>query len=134
MTWLKLPALSLFALTASGCIIEHHASGWASDEGELTVEWTLDDSFDPRACRDFGARTVELLVHDWDGELVADVQAHCDDFSLTIDLADGTYSIDVTLLDGSGRTASTTLPLDDVDVYAGDETFIPVDFPVDSLR
>lgn len=129
MTWLRILPLGVLALAAQGCIVEHDP-----DDGVLTVEWSVDDSFDPDACRDFDARTFELVVYDWDGHVAGDVHAPCDDFSLSLDLEDGTYSIDVTLLDGSDRKVTTTLPLDDVDIYAGDETVIPVDFPVDSLR
>ncbi len=127
--------VALFALAASGCVIERDGHrGWAYEElATLTVEWTLDDSFDPDACLDYGARYLELVVYDWDDEIVEDVRIRCDDFSVSLDLLYGEYAIDATLLDRSGRSVTTTLALE-VELREGRETFVPIDFPVDSVR
>ena len=52
---------------------------------------------------------------------------------LRFELEDGAYGLDATLLDRSGRAVTTTLELE-VDVFEGEETFVDIDFPLDSLR
>ena len=130
-------AIALALLVAApGCVVEQSGGVvyTSDDDGTLTVEWTLDDSFDPGACHDYDARTLELVVYEWDGSVAADLHVPCDEFTASINLPDGTYAMDATLLDRSGREVTTTLSLDDIDVYYGEETFIPIDFPVDSVR
>jgi hypothetical protein len=124
------PLLAALAFGSGGCVI--HAAD--DDEGTLTVEWTVDDSTDSDACFDFDGRDLELIVYDSRDDVAADLRAPCDEFEVAIDLPDGSYGIDATLLDRSGRAVTTTLALDDIDVFAGEETVIPIDFPVDSLR
>ena len=116
------------ALGLSGCTIEHVHD----DLGLLTVQWSLDDTFDPDACLDYGSRTIELVIYDRYDDVVEQFEARCADFATSIELEDGAYGVDATLLDRSGRSVTTTLALE-VDVFEGDETFVDIDFPVDSL-
>jgi hypothetical protein len=131
--WLQAsPLLVALAIGSAGC--EVHSSGSGSDEGSLTLDWTLDDTDDPVACDDYDARTLEVIVYDDYGSVATRVHPPCDAFEASIVLPDGVYSIDATLLDRSGNDVSTTLPVDDIDVYAGEDTPISIDFPQDSRR
>jgi hypothetical protein len=127
------PLLAALAVGAAGC--EVHTEGeYYGDEGSLSIDWTLDDTDDPFACDDYDARTLELVIYDEDEGVATTVRPRCDDFDVTIDLPDGVYSLDATLLDRSGQDVSTTLSLDDIDVYAGEDTPLSIDFPQDSRR
>jgi len=119
----------------AGC--EVHAYGdddYYEDEGSLSLDWTLDDTDDPRACDDYEAYDLELIIYDDRGGVASRISPPCDEFGVSIDLLDGVYSLDATLVDRSGRDVSTTLKLDDIDVYAGEDTPISLDFPQDSRR
>jgi hypothetical protein len=135
----SIPLLLALAFSAMGCRVEiedddGYDYGWAEDDwGTLTVEWSVDDSFDRDACADFGADYMELIVYDRRGRTETEVEASCDDFDVTIDLPSGSYSLDATLIDRRDRAVTTTLALDDVRVYEDDETLLPLDFPADSL-
>ena len=137
--WLRgssiIVALSAVALGATGCEVHTRSDSYIDeDEGTLLVDWTLDDSDDSRVCDDFGARDLELAIFDDRDRIVDRFRAPCDDFAVEIDLLDGVYSIDATLLDRSGGDVTTTVSVDEIDVYAGDETPIHIDFPLDSIR
>jgi hypothetical protein len=132
--WLQAsPLLVALALGAAGC--EVHTSGsYDGDEGSLTIDWTLDDTDDPFACDDYDARSLEIIIYDEYEKVATTIRPPCDSFEASIDLLDGVYSIDATLLDRSGSDVSTTLSIDDIDVYAGEDTPISIDFPQDSQR
>jgi len=128
--WLRRfsPALLLLAFGAAGCSVGH-----VDDDGLLTVQWSLDDSFDPDACLDYGSSSIELVIYDRYDDVIDQFEARCADFGTSIELEDGAYGLDATLLDRSGRSVTTTLQLQ-VDVYEDEETFVDIDFPLDSLR
>ena len=131
--WLTYPTAALLALCAAGCEVHTYSSGYQGGpyDGTLTIDWSLDDSFDPDACDDYDARYTELILYDGRDE-VAHVQTRCEDFDVSIDLPDGVYSLDATLLDHDDRPVTTSLALDDIDVYEDDETRISIDFPLAS--
>lgn len=128
--WFSFSPWLVLSMFLSGCLV-HVEDG---DEGTLTVLWTLDDTEDPDACLDYGARSVELVIYDWYGDVVADPLIRCADFGVSVDLPDGEYALDATLLDRSGRSVTTTLRLDGIDVYEDEEEEIFIDFPLDSIR
>lgn len=121
---------------APGCMFEiedgHHHGVYGHGHGILTAEWTVDGWSDPDACYDFGAHDFELIVYTH-GSFDSEIEARCDDFVLSIDVPEGRYSIDATLVDRHDYAVTTTLALDDVYVYAGEEVVIPIDFPPDAL-
>jgi hypothetical protein len=135
--WLQTAPLGLvLALSLAGCEVRAYSDrdDYYEDEGSLSIDWTLDDTRDPRACDDYDAYDLELILYDDRGSVASRLSPACDDFGLTIDLLDGVYSLDATLVDRSGHSVSTTLKLDDIDVYAGEDTPISIDFPQDSRR
>jgi hypothetical protein len=133
--WLQAsPLLIALAIGAPGCEVHTGGSSYAGDDGSLTIDWTLDDTDDPFACDDYGARTLEIIIYDEYESVESTIRPPCDSFEASIDLLDGVYSIDATLLDRSGTDVSTTLSIGDIDVYAGEDTPISIDFPQDSRR
>jgi hypothetical protein len=134
--WLQAsPLFVALALGTAGCEVHTSGSSYVSeDEGTLEIDWTVDDSFDPRACGDFDAFDLELVIYDDRQSVVDQVRVPCDDFGVEVDLLDGVYGIDATLLDRGGADVTTTVSIDDIDVYAGDVTPLHIDFPIDSIR
>lgn len=103
------------------------------DTGLLTVEWSVLSGFDPGACVTFGADAMELVIFDDFGGVVTEVEAPCEDFVVTVELFDGFYSADVTLVDPADFAITTTQVLEDLDVVAGTELVVEVDFPSGSF-
>jgi hypothetical protein len=101
--------------------------------GTLTVRWLVAGGTDPGACAAFGASLFEIVVYDEAGNPVLSGNAACSNFAITVDLAEGTYSADVTLTDAAGSSRSTTKVLSAIDVVAGTDLAIDVDFPTSSI-
>ncbi|MFO0762017.1 MAG: hypothetical protein U0359_36590 [Byssovorax sp.] len=103
-----------------------------SDLGTLTVFTSIEGSTHPSECDYAGATDIELAVYEG-ADHVATVTAPCYDFSISVDVEEGTYSADVTLIDQYSQPVSTTLALDDLRVVPGTELQVDVDFPSTSL-
>jgi hypothetical protein len=130
--WLTYPTAALLALCAAGCEVHTHDGYYGgSSDGTLTIDWSLDDSFDADECDHYDGYYTEVIVYEGRDD-VAHVQPHCDDFAVSIDLPDGVYSLDATLLDHAEHPVTTSVSLDDIDVYEDRETRISIDFPLDS--
>jgi hypothetical protein len=125
------PILVALALGASGCFIEVDDD---DHEGTLTVQWSLDGTFDPDACLDYGARSLELVLYDRHDDIIDSFEARCADFALSIDLPEDDYGFDATLLDRTGRSVTTTIGLDRIFVPEDDVEVVDIDFPIDSIR
>jgi len=96
--------------------------------GTLTVEWSIAGYIDSVDCYDNRADYLELVIYDRSGRYIAEVEAPCDSFNVSIDLRDGLYDADVTLIDAFDRAASVTIPIDQLDVRGGTELVVPIDF------
>lgn len=135
--WLQAsPLLAALALGAAGCEI-HTADdddGYSRGRGLLIVDWTLDETDDPRACDDYDARSLEIIIYDDRDNAVDTIEPACDEFEASISLPDGVYGVDATLLDRSGADVSTTLSIDDIDVYGGEDTPVSIEFGQNSRR
>lgn len=128
--------LALTAVLASGCVIDADSP---SQVGTLTVLWTVDNTTDPAAC-DFYARDpflgmdFEFLIYDVSDILVAEAQADCADFGLSLRLDRGLYNATATMVDPITDDAlSTSLPLDRVEIFRRTETTLDIDFPPSSF-
>lgn len=143
---MKLALLGLTAVLAQSCFVavedEHRRRDHTSREytsweyshaGTLTLEWSVAGETHPAVCDEVYAEGLELAVYDTQDVLVDVFLVACADFGLSLELEDGWYSIDVTLIDRYDDVASTTLRLDDIDIIAGSELVVPIDFPPDSL-
>lgn len=100
--------------------------------GTLEVRWTIDGVTDPLDCVDFGADRLELRIYDG-GDLIDEIEPFCEDFGVAIDLFDGIYDGDATLVDSRDRAVTLTEPLDGIDIIAGTTLTIDVDFPLGSF-
>jgi hypothetical protein len=105
----------------------------AAPTGTVTVRWLVAGATDPLACRAYGAPLLEVVVYDEGGSPMVHANGNCSDFTMTLDLPEGTYSADVTLIDASGRSRSTTKQLAAIEVVAGTDLAIDLDFPSSSM-
>jgi hypothetical protein len=121
------------ALSCAGCSVEAGISVPEPARGTLTVDWSVDGSQDPLACDDFGAFDFELIVYDDAGRPFTTTTAPCEDFIITVELPEGYYSADATLIDPAAKAVTVTKPIDDIDVIAGDDLTIEIDFPPSSF-
>jgi len=127
-------ALSLgAALQLTGCLVVTHDDAAPLPVGALTVEWSIDGQQNGFDCADFGADRLELVVYDPSGALVDELGPFCDSFIVSIDLVEGSYFADVTLVDFLDRSATTTKTIDAIDIIAGTNLTVAIDFPVDSF-
>ena len=122
------------AVQLSGCIVsaDDGRSG-PLPTGTLTVHWTIDGQRSSLDCADFGADRLELIIYDETGAEVDEVQPYCESFAVSDELLEGSYFADVTLVDSSDRSATLTKTLDALDIIAGTDLDVAVDFPVDSF-
>jgi hypothetical protein len=123
------------ALQLSGCLVV------ADDDppleplplGTLTVSWSIDGLREPLDCEDFGADRLELVIYDPAGEVVDELDPFCESFGISVDLPEGSYFADVTLVDSFDRSATLTETLEAIDIIGGTDLSLGVDFPVDSF-
>jgi len=122
------------ALQLSGCFVV------ADDDdrsplpvGTLTVGWTIDGQRSSFDCDDFGVDRLELVIYDASGGTVDEVEPFCESFAVSVDLVEGDYFADVTLVDSADRSATLTKTLDNLDIIDGTDLNVAVDFPVDSF-
>ena len=118
------------ALLLPACIV---TDGDRDPIGTLTVEWTIDGRRDPIDCADFGVDRLELVISDARGNLVEEIEPWCESFFVAVDLFEGRYFADATLVDSVDRAATLTLPIDAIDVIAGTDLVVGVDFPLGSF-
>lgn len=97
--------------------------------GTLTVQWTISGRRDPMDCGGLGVDRLELSVRAAPGD-EEQSEGPCDAFQISLDLAPGTYSGDVVLVDRLNRPVTLAVPLEQVDIVAGREVMKNVDFPV----
>lgn len=121
------PLLVALAFAGTGCVV----AVYDDHDGLLTVQWSVDGTFHRDACFDYDARTIELVIYDRYDDILEQYEARCADFGASIELPDGVYGLDATLLGRSGRAVTTTLALE-FDIYEDEETFVDIDFPLRS--
>jgi hypothetical protein len=101
-------------------------------DGTVTVTWSLDLQHDPGLCVQFGATHLELVVYDAQGRRVDKVTAPCQEFAVTDPLPEGTYTAEVTLIDPGSNARTVTKTIQDIQVVAGTDEQIAIDFPSSS--
>jgi hypothetical protein len=129
-----LSGLALAATLVSGCVIQADGHPSPIGEGTLTMLWTVDGTTDPDACYDLGGGPIDFeLLIDEGTEAVADVQAPCEDFGLSVNVRPGTYTGYATLVDMNDDAVTTTLPLERLVIVEDTELTVDVDFPLESF-
>ena len=126
----------LIALAAcaalSGCVVESHDhSGPAL--GTLSLDWTISGANDSLVCSDFGADRVELVIYDDRGVVADRLSPYCESFAASVDLLEGSYYADATLVDSLDASVTVTETVDAIDIIAGTDLAIGIDFPPDSF-
>ncbi len=124
------------ALQLSGCIFVAEDDGRDLAPipfGTLTVNWTIDGLREPLDCEDFGVDRLELVIYDPGGAVVDELSPFCEAFGVSVDLPEGSYFADVTLVDSFDRSATLTETLEALDIIEGTDLVVGVDFPVDSF-
>jgi hypothetical protein len=115
-----------------GCIFVDDDDDDGAPIGTLELRWTIDGATDPLDCVDFGADRLELRIYDG-ADLIDEFEPFCEDFGIAVDMIDGIYDGDATLVDSFDRAVTLTEPLDAIDIIAGTTLTIDVDFPIGSF-
>src|SRR4051812_37015864 len=92
-------AATTFGCTASGSVTTSPPPVEVVSTGTLTVTWTIAGDTDPGLCDYYGIDAFELVIFDASGREYTTVNQSCQDFGLTVQLPDGFYSADATLID-----------------------------------
>lgn len=124
------------ALQLSGCLFVAEDDDRGLEPlpfGTLTVNWSIDGLRDPIDCEDFGVDRLELVIFDLAGNEVDELEPFCEAFGISVDLPEGSYFADVTLVDSFDRAATLTETLEALDIIGGTDLSVGVDFPVDSF-
>jgi hypothetical protein len=124
---------SLGALQLSGCFVVADDDSAPLPVGTLSVDWTIDGQQSALDCSDFGVDRLELVIYDESGAKVDEVEPFCESFGVSVDLVEGGYFADVTLVDSADRSATLTKTLNAIDIIDGTDLDIAVDFSVDSF-
>ena len=103
------------------------------DAGLLTVDWSISSSIDPVLCNAYGARDMELVIYDVFGGFVVEVEEPCEFFTVTVDLVEGTYDAEATLVDGFDRSVTETRVLTDLVIVGDTELVVDVNYPPGSI-
>lgn len=114
-----------------GCVIDHRSE--APPDGTLTVDWTIADARDPGDCANYNASALELSVSPVGGGTIETFDASCADFLTRVSLPPGDYSATATLIDPSGRSKTTSIPIHGFTIEPNTDLDIPIDFPTSSF-
>lgn len=122
-------ALCAAALGLPGCVVVTDDDGI----GTLTVEWTIDGLRDPADCAAFDVDRLELVLFTRSGRIVEEIEPLCESFGVSVDLVEGRYFGDVTLVDGFDEPATFTQPIDDIVIIEATDLAVHIDFPIGSF-
>jgi hypothetical protein len=92
------------------------------------MTWTVDGYDDIHVCYHTGASSLDFAVYDSLGGVVVEGLRPCEAFAVSVDLEEGRYDAELTLLDVEDQPVSDTLELDDLRVVSGSETVVDIDF------
>lgn len=101
-------------------------------DGTLVVDWTVEGSKAPSACRDTGADAISVVIVSGQGRGAVELVELCESFEARLALAPGSYFIEATLVGADGAALTTTVT-DRPYVYSADLTVSAFDFPTDSF-
>ena len=101
--------------------------------GALTVQWSIGGATLPGDCVAFGADFFELLVYDQFGAFFLEANAPCEAFALSLELPEGLFEADATLVNRADVAVSVTELLDEIVITSDSELVISVDYPLGSF-
>jgi hypothetical protein len=131
----SLALIGTLVSSLAGCMVEagFDAPVVVERTGGLRLEWTIDGRDDGVAGADYGVSSVEVDVYDAFGDYVTTSLSRCDDHAVTIDLPEGDFDADATLVDDFGDAMSTTATVERLDVISGTDLVVDLDFPAASM-
>jgi len=126
----------------SGCVMSVEPIGepgppvieLPAGSGSVTLNWLVAGTTSAAVCAQYDAAELELVLYDATGRPVTRALTPCGSFTVSVGLPEGTYTADAALLDAGGRSVSTTKTLEAIEVVAGTDLAINLDFPSSSLR
>jgi hypothetical protein len=101
--------------------------------GSVTFRWSVDGSFDPRACDAFFVDSARIDLYDANGAPINTTFVDCRAFTATINLAPGRYSARIEMVDVNNEPRSTSLPIQPFTIVSDTNLNIDSDFPRDSF-
>lgn len=122
-------ALCATAVQLPACII---VAGDDHGLGTLTVEWTVQGLREPSDCAAFGVDRLELALFTPSGRLVDEIEPFCESFGVSLDLVEGLYFGDATLVDSFDDPVTFTQPLS-LEILEATELAVSIDFPFASF-
>jgi hypothetical protein len=104
-----------------------------TQNGTVTLHWSVDGSFDPRACDAFAVAHARVDIYDYGGAPISTTFVDCRAFAATFELQPGTYSARLEMVDSAQQPRTTSLPINSFNVVSGTNLNIDSDFPADSF-
>lgn len=127
----RLIACAVAVFSLGGCYVGP-GSNSAPFTGTISVFSSIEGSTQSYECGSIGATDLELAVYEGNSPYTT-ATAPCFDFQIFVELPEGDYNADATLIDRYSRAVSTTLRLDDLRVLSGTELRVDIDFPWSSI-
>ncbi len=91
-----------------------------SGQGDLKVDWSIEEQTTDTVCSDYDVDTVKVTVLDRYERTYMSSEADCSEFSTTLDsLAEGTYQVSLQVFDANANELSSQLGPKDVRIWDG---------------
>jgi hypothetical protein len=101
--------------------------------GLLTVRWSITGATVADDCSRFGADFFELLLYDRFGVFFFESSAPCQAFALSLELPEGIFEADATLVDSEDAAVSLTERIEQIVITSDSELVISIDYPPGSF-
>jgi hypothetical protein len=124
---------SVILFAGTGCMIEATQTTPDPGQGSVEIAWTINRGHDPNQCAQGVVDAIVIDISDSAGRPVGSHGAVCEAFVTHIELTSGNYTANATLVDGAGRSRTTTIVLDPFAVRRGTVLQIPLDFSANSF-
>lgn len=108
------------------------ADGGVPQSGTLALTWSIGGETTEAACTRLGAVALEASLFD-QGWFIGELEAPCEDFSTSVDLAIDDYVVRTLLVDNLDLPASSRIVIDRVVVRPGRTTSLDLDFPANGF-
>jgi hypothetical protein len=138
-TWYSCVLTASLALANQACLVEDDPGPTRvvivspPGTGTLTLEWSIAGRLSPSDCAAFGADFMELVVFDRSSTFATEAGAPCEGFALSLELPEGVFDAEATLVDRSDFAVSVSEPLDDLVILESSELVASVDYPPGSF-
>jgi hypothetical protein len=131
-TWLVAVALALGGQGCAGTEDEVDVV-FPENTGIINVRWSIDGRTSATDCAAQGAVFFEIVVFNELGGFASRDYAPCADFARAVQLPEGTWSTEFTLVDQSALPVTERQRFDDLRVVEDEEIDVDVNFPLESF-